>query len=243
MMKSTSQNTSIVCVVRNRNDILADSFVNWLRFDVPEFLIVDFRDGSCERAKTVVDRINDSRVRLIETLDEYQFHRTAAYNLGFSQATHPFILKLDVDYLLSDDFFERNTIDENSFISGHFINPVPSLTGLLYLHRNQFEMTNGFHERMLYYGREDVDFSDRLAASYVRHPFVLDTVVHKEHSDTLRIQSWGSCSPEWEREILMAGLKMNELIEKAVPWSTECQRAQWNVNSSDGIHSVAVRTF
>lgn len=242
-MNSTAENTTIICAVRNRNAILTDSLRRWLRFDVREVLIVDFRDESCERAAEVVDSMQDPRLRLIETVHEYDFRRSIALNLAFVNATSPFILKLDADYLPEDDFFQENRIGEASFISGFNGQSSEYLTGLLYAAKSQLEQINGYHEDLYYYGREDIDLSERMAVLYERYGFKENSIVHKPHSDTLRTQHCGSCLPKYQREILDRCVLLNRLITIASPWGPERRRVQWSLSELEKNRFLAVRSF
>ncbi len=243
-MRSDVRNTSLVCAVRNRNAILEDSLRNWLRFDVPEIVIVDFRDDSCERVWDIVRRLDDPRVKLVETTGEYHYHRTVALNLAFSQATHPFVLKLDADYILQPRFFELNQVDEGMFVSGgDEENHSDFLTGLLYVRRTRFEESGGYHEKMFYYGFEDRELSQRLGLRWRRSNFKPSSVYHKPHSHALRLASVGTFAEDQEIHLLYAQMALNRLINQGMPWNSECKRVKWRVVRMPEPRYAASRDF
>lgn len=110
-------NISIICACKNRYDALRICLQSWLYFnEVKEIVIVDW--SSDEPIDHLVDL--DSRIKVVRVDGEKYFNLSQPLNLAASIATQEYIVKFDCDYLLNPylNFFEKFSIDENSFISG-----------------------------------------------------------------------------------------------------------------------------
>ena len=181
--KAGLHNTTIVARIRNRNSIFADTLPNWLRFNVP-IILMDWRDEGCESAYDIVKGIPN--ITYIETKHEYMFYQTAAWNLGISQVKTDYVLNVDVDDLLHEDFFEVNSINGNEF---SYFAPTECnrhLYGLSWFSKQAFETVNGYSENMLYMQYGDSDFYKRLeSAGYTRKHMIDGTATHKPHDDEL----------------------------------------------------------
>ena len=219
--------TSIICGIRNRNQILAQMLPNWLNFPVQEIVIVDLRDNGCECAWDVVKNIQDSRVKVFQTNYEYRWSHGIACNLGISMAQHPYILKLDVDYELRRDFFEQNVPEENTFIQ-KWSN---QNTGLFYLKKSMWAAINGFDEDMPFWGHNDIDFRDRLvAAGFKRKDWVRGSFRHKPHSMDMRATQFSRKIQGNTWDMLLRVAKFQEFLSLHSPWSPEAMRIRWVIS-------------
>lgn len=94
---------SIVTAARNRTAQLRSTAASISRFGThSEHLIVDW---SSNPPITVDDLPTDPRVRLVRVEGERFWWLSRAYNRGFREAAHPWILKADADALLEEPFF------------------------------------------------------------------------------------------------------------------------------------------
>lgn len=64
-------------------------------------------DWSSNPPITAVDLLSDPRVRLLRVEGERHWWLSRAYNRGFHEAAHPWILKADADALLEESFFRH----------------------------------------------------------------------------------------------------------------------------------------
>ena len=262
MLKDKS--TSIVTIIRNRNNVLRKTIHNWLKFDIPEIIIVDFRDDSCESVWDIIKPLNDSRIKVIETKYEYRFILGVAANLGFTYTTFPYVLKLDVDYLLSDDFFIQNTIRENEFVTGYWKDPT---SGLLYTEKHWWNLCNGYNENILYWGADDVDLYSRMRQQKLVHKYVVkDTITHQEHAVTLSLIHQFQWLPSnilndkvgnhyyMDKEqydvsnVGVINLKnqvqwFTEHLLKLIPWTPDVLRIQWKLEEIEPNRYLAIRSF
>jgi predicted glycosyltransferase involved in capsule biosynthesis len=240
--------TSIVCPIRNRNERLRDVLANWLSFQIPQIVIVDLRDDGCETAWDVVKEFNDSRIKVIETKYEYRWVLSIANNLGYVNCNHEYILKLDVDYVLSEDFFEKNIPSYSSYVCG-IGNEYPdkwNLYGLMYVGRQLWGAVGGFNENMIYYGREDEDFADRLSKMGLhRQLFRQDTVKHIPHTIALSlVHQIGTLNKNNDKEkdhIRYVFVEINKIIAQNFAWSNVAKMARWDISELDFNRYLAIR--
>jgi len=231
--------TTIVCRIRNRNEIFADSIQNWLRFSVSEIIIVDFRDDGCQSVWNVVKEIDDQRIKVIETKYEYMFLPTIAWNLGLSQATSEYIFMLDVDNILHDHFFEMNVLGGTEFICGK---PVHHIWGSCLCRKASIDVVNGFNENCLYMGHGDTDLFNRMvAAGYSMQTFAAHTLYHKEHVKDLTIcnqirQKSGDATKLWFQM-----MHLNRTLSSELVWTTDSPRTRWNLEKLEPRRWLAIR--
>ena len=235
--------TTIITRIRNRNSILSDTLHNWLQFNIP-IIIVDYRDDGCELAWDVVKSYKDN-VTVIETKYEYNFNPAHAWNLGISQCQTEYVLLLDIDDILTHDFFDKNAPIDGCFISGWGKH---SLFGVCYIKKAYFDKSGGFNENMLYMGNADQDLYKRLEALGYRQMLVLSsTAHHKDHPRNLTIinsfQDASTIVPE-EHAWHHLRNKMNELngsIMDLVPWSIKSKRCKWTLTEIEQNRLQAIR--
>ena len=240
---SREHETSIVVGIRNRNQIFADTIKGWLKFNVPEIIVADFRDDSCESVWDIIKPLNDPRIKVIETKYEYRWSSGIARNLAASMATSPFLLFADVDYGFSPDFFTENTLDDFDYI--HNIDR-GERSGLLYIHKSMYDYVNGNNEDLIYFGATDTDIVVRLKRHFGdTRRFAEHTMWHKEHPMRLRCcnqlqqKTW---LQEWQAHTMKDKTsELNHWIRTNIPWTRDCNRIQWNVEQIEENRYLAIR--
>jgi hypothetical protein len=220
---------SICTAIRNRNAIFGSTIYNWLRFDIPEILIVDFRDDSCESVWDIIEPLNDSRIKVIETKHEYRWVTAIARNIACKYALYDKMLMLDVDYILSKNFLDKHDIDDTKFISGDSIKDERS--GLVYLTKNQFNAVNGYNENLMYWGYADTDIYDRLSkAGFLQEYADLNYVVHQPHSQSMSFENQICLNNIPSKGMLV---QFNRQLCNSIPWTTQSNRIKWLLNHTD----------
>jgi len=223
------KNISICAAIRNRNEIFRSTFQNWLRFEISEILVVDFRDVSCESVWDVVEPLNDPRIKVIETKHEYRWVTAIARNIACKHAAFDKMLMLDVDYTLSENFFERHGVEDNKFISGDQCKD--SRSGLVYLTKNQFEAVNGYNENLMYWGYADTDLYNRLSqAGFTQEYADLRCVTHQPHDISMSFENQIRLNNIPSGEMLV---QFNRHLCNSIPWTPQSKRIEWSVNQTE----------
>jgi len=245
---SIAEQTSIICIVRNRNHQLKRVLNNWLAFPVREVVIVDWRDDGCESAWDIIEQYNDPRIKLIETKYEYRFTKASALNLGITHGvTSPYFLLLDVDYIISEHFFQFNSPEHWQYITGgsvgtsHYQNRY-CMCGLTYTTKQAFYKVGGFNENFIYYSQEDDDFCDRLnQAGLEQRPVRMQDVYHLPHEIHRSIESQVHLGGSNITSHNLGFKWFNEYIEKHLMWSDKAPRTQWNITPISDQRYLAIR--
>lgn len=226
------EKTSIATCTRNQNDALALSLENWLRFDVREIVVVDFRDNSCESAASVVDRFNDSRIKLVETLHEYRLIPTPAWNLAISCAEGQFLLRMTSGTLLHEKFFGETKLGEREFACD---TPPAPREGFLFIEKRHWEEIGGYNENMTYLGHEEPDIRERLERNGmisvpVREGLISHAIVDRQE-EFLRKSGTvvGDCDEENAGKVLAAFRDANNFLRNTFPWGAESVATAWNL--------------
>lgn len=110
-------NISVICACKNRINALKVSLSSWLLYDdIKEIIIVDWNSDEPINYLTKID----PRIKVVSVPDQKYFNQPQPLNLALSLATGDYILKVDTDYLINpyENFFEKYTVNENSFVSG-----------------------------------------------------------------------------------------------------------------------------
>ena len=232
---------TIVTRVRNRNHILKDTLSNWSQFNVP-IIVVDFRDDGCESAWEVAE--GNDLVRVIETKYEYMFLPNHAWNLGLSQVQTDFVLVIDVDDVITPDFFAINRLDDASvFFTGcDFTDSTRTgLYGVLYINTKHICDIGGYNENLIYMGYGDIDLCNRLKESGLRSQ-VIDkkTMQHKRHAPNLTMKNQIVGFDDSKREVRRLACSFNTQLAKLVSWDGS-NVTQWSLFELQRNRLVSVR--
>ena len=158
-------------------------------------------------------------------------------------------------------FFATNIPSYSSYVSGidktlkiwHYF-------GLVYVGRQFWGCVGGFNENLIYYGRDDEDFADRLSATGLhRDIFDRTSIYHIPHGDEDRIggqihlketvsRDEDDDDQEKARLVSVADLRymfttMNEQIETQLPWSNRSRKIHWDISEIEPNRLQAVRQF
>jgi hypothetical protein len=177
---------SVFTACMNRNENLVRALPSWLAHDeIGEVVIVDW-SSKTEVADSIAN-VLDERVKVIRVSGELHWVYTLPFNLAAKHTSKQYLLRLDSDVVLREDFFRAHQFDYAKYMRG---NPEEDkgLTGMLYVHRDHFFAVNGYNEFLRSYGWEDIDLFGRLEAERgLRHNFFSSgTAYHIPHSDEER---------------------------------------------------------
>jgi hypothetical protein len=166
---------SIVTAARNRSGQLRRTAASISRFGShAEHLIVDW---SSEPPIRAADLPADPRLRLLRVEGERQWWLSRAYNRGFREAAHPWILKADADALLEEPFFRCFDPAAAHLQIRHIPGGLAGQgnledLGLFAVGAEVLREVGGFNPWLLGYGFDDIDLFERLfllPGTTVRH--------------------------------------------------------------------------
>jgi len=188
-----TEGISIVTACMNRNENLMKCMPSWLRLSaVSEIIVVDW--GSSKKVEQSLRErgIADNRIKVIRIEDQDTWILSHAFNVGLSQVRRKYILKLDCDILLKDDFLEKNppctrkfyagnwrvaTSDDEKRLNGSFLAPTQNIRSIGY-----------YNEEITTYGWDDCDLYQRLEILLVRSVFDFTTITHIKQEDDSRLK-------------------------------------------------------
>lgn len=178
---------NIVTAVMNRNEQLAEALDNWFTGDL--ITVVDW--SSPEPIKP------DPRMLLIRINGEEYFNSGRAFNLAIISAPGFDIIKMDVDYRITDPkFLQDHRPGPYEFVTGSYQLARESneryLNGFLRVEYLDFYGVEGYREDLEQYGWDDDDLYNRLTAAGLRRKYIRPGggLIHVPHSDELRVQNF-----------------------------------------------------
>ena len=121
---------SVVIALYNKEKSVKDTINSVLAQTFPEFEIVVVNDGSTDNSASLVEAINDSRIRVIHKKNEGV---SAARNRGIKEAKYPWIAFLD-----GDDLWKNNHLEEVSKMMKTYPDKKAFATSFEYSDKRQF---------------------------------------------------------------------------------------------------------
>lgn len=185
-MNTIQNGISLVVVSMNRTHHLLQSIPSWKRalerIDEPyEIIVLDW--GS------TIPIINTWKIILIRILKKY-WHLSLAYNIVLQFTKYNKILKLDADSILYDNFFKKNILEPNTFLTGNWKlakNENEShVNGIVYIYRELIFKISGYNEMIQTYGYDDTDLYERAAVLAQHKNLDPETIHHIPHNNKLR---------------------------------------------------------
>jgi hypothetical protein len=237
-MQANKHNTTFVVRTRNRNKQLLHTLPYLLKWEMP-IIICDFRDTGCERAVWVVRQLFmegkvNSSINIIETVHEYMFLHGHASNLPITHVETEWVMRVDVDYILEDNFFDQQLPDNGQFA---YVDSFPNhacLFGLALFEKSAWNGINGYNENIIYPACEDRDFYDRLAKNKVKRTFLNpNTARHEHHNDAIRMESiiQSELPDLLARELKHNYDAFNRKLIDLIPWTRNSKRTAWSIES------------
>ena len=176
----------------NRTSNLISAINSWLPHKViKEIIIVDWSSENPCATDVLKAGVDDPRIKHVRVEGEEKWVLSFAYNLGADIARYPRLLKLDADYVLSQDFFLVNKLGSLSFRAGNWRRATKEnkyINGALYCWRDHFISVGGYNENIRDYGWDDSDLYDRLSyAGLKREDIHPASIQHLTHADKERV--------------------------------------------------------
>ena len=183
---------SIISACMNRNANLLKALKTWIALEeVDEILIVDWSSDRSVYRDIQQAGLLDPRVRVVRVDNQPRWVLTYAFNVGFRMARYSTILKADADITISKDFFERNSLARNQFVTGDWkiaAHNQEHINGFFFIHTEDLFKANGFNEFIDSYGWDDDDLYGRLEHLGMERVRVdASTIFHLHHEDAQRV--------------------------------------------------------
>ena len=161
-----SSNVSVITVSHNRTSHLVISALAISKWNIhTEHIILDWNSNP---PILISDLPSDPRIRLVRVENQDQWWLTKAYNQAAKYASGEWLLKVDVDCILDQDFFDafdprKASIQTCWNLSGlSKINSDPTSWGLFSVKRDIFVQCGGFNEFLFGWGFDDIDLYERI---------------------------------------------------------------------------------
>ena len=238
---------SLVTCCMNRNENLLKVLPSWLRHsEITEIVIVDWTSTVPISEDLAQHGIRDSRIRVVRVDGEPRWILSYAYNAGFRVARYNQILKVDADIVIEENFFDRNVLEEGTFIAGNWRTSSPDqvyTNGFFFTTRAGLYSVSGFNEFITTYGWDDDDIYHRMVLAGFRRVDVADKCIyHLDHSDEKRLgEITLQAVPKSAVETISTGtdymIRRNRYIAHVMPsWRKDSTHVGFEITTSeDGI--------
>jgi hypothetical protein len=179
--KETSRLTAIT-TCKNRLHHLKQTLPLLVKQPLTEVIVVDY--GCTQGTKDWVKE-HYPTVTIIEVLDDPGFNVARARNIGAKAATSPWLLFIDADILVGDDFddWSKNGLTPDNFYTTHHFGAT-DVSGTCFCTRQAFDQIGGYDEVFSGWGGEDDDLYIQLSKSgqqLQRYPETLfSAIFHSE---------------------------------------------------------------
>ena len=214
---------SILCGVKNRNEHLLQSYKSWLSCEcVNEVVIVDW--GSDVPISEKLEQHAKLKIVQINRDHSKYWAFSQAYNTAARFASGDLYVVMNADEILispeslcildkpSAEFCYEGTSWKSTKAHGVYF---------LYIRAATFWRINGYHEKIIGYGYDDVDLKRRL---------IKDGIKIKEAEANVEIEHIKHESVHQTREH-----SLNYGISWVYPWSTETKSIELDYTKKDGI--------
>jgi len=234
---------SILTAVKNRSENLGRVLQTWVQHDeVDEIIIVDW--SSDKSIKPIIDTYQNGKIFLFEATNQPYWHISIVMNLAFRLSSRTSIVRVDADVEIFPEFFERHKIEEGSYYAGFWnkarnINEA-SLSGFLFMRRDDFFTVNGYNEYIKTYGYDDIDLNERLEDSGLQRRLVdYDYIYHIPHENRTT-HSTGALKISDEARSKLYNQKNRHLVQK-LKWSNQQEMLTFRIETVDGHLAKAIQ--
>jgi GT2 family glycosyltransferase len=207
-MSKFVKTSAFVCCM-NRVENLQKSVESWLNtkyFD--EIIVLDYGSNT-----PIIDVWKNEIVSIYRESAKF-WHLTRAYNIAAQLTTGNVLVKLDSDYCLKENFFKTNILNTDEFLTGNGCR-TQSLWGFLMLYRQHFFEVNGYNERIIGWGHDDIDINNRLQKLGLKKKTIdIKNIRHLPHQSNKNLY----CS---KNEDINKTREQNIKIINDLPWTNK----------------------
>lgn len=200
-------NISLCTASMNRENLLEEALQTWIKLPFKEIIIVDW--SSTVSLNALVSKYQNGKIFLLRVNGKEKYNQSKASNLKVRFSTSEYVLSIDSDIKLSEDFLETHVPKYGFFFSG---TNNRSTTGTCMFSRDIFNITNGYNELMEGWGYHDTDFYNRLKLNNQKH-IVIDKnkIKHIDHDNISRTENYNIKNITFSNAV-------NTRVSKKTPW-------------------------
>lgn len=230
---------SIIAACKDRSTTLLQAVSTWLRADVQEIVLVDWSSSPSILSVLPQQLVQSPKLTLLTVSGQRHWVLSRAYNLAARAASYTRLLKLDCDTRLALDFFPAHPLPRSEFYSGDWrqlrseVTDELHVNGLLYVYRDDFLATGGYDERIVTYGWDDSDISERLSRIRRARRLNYDKVHHIAHNASLRVARQASILPPDNPHAAAVEIQRNRILltKFNLPlWRASALHTLWNIS-------------
>jgi len=178
----------------DRNGRVRKCLRSWVEWEgCHELVLVDWSSTRPVEEFLNKQNFNNKKIKIIRVDGEEYFSRSKSFNLAVRNCTYNNIIKIDIDYVLTD----KNILEEHlksAFQPKSFAHSSTGshLTGFCAFNRADFEKVGGYNEDLEDWGYEDEDLYSRLTKSglsefHIKKP--KNFLFHIPHSNALSVKN------------------------------------------------------
>lgn len=234
--RSISQGISLFTALKNRSDIFEEALKTWIiHKEIDEIVIVDWSSDNSQ--KPIIDKYQNGKIFLAEVKNQNEWVLSKAFNLAARLTSRNKILKIDSDVKIFPDFFEKNKLEKDCFLTGSWEKSrnenETHLNGALFIDRKDFFDVNGYNESLSTYGWDDTDLYSRIEKNGLTRNFIdLDSLYHIEHGGRMlnqikSIDFTNISDEEWARLNI---LKNRHIAYSLKEWDSSFPMAEFSVD-------------
>jgi len=202
----------------NREHLLEEALQTWVKLPFKEIIIVDW--SSTVPLNDLVSKYQNGKIFLLRVNGKEKYNQSKASNLKVRFSTSEYVLSIDSDVKLSEDFLENHVPENGLFFSG---TNNRSTTGTCMFSRDIFNIINGYNELMEGWGYHDTDFYNRLQLNNQKHILIdKEKLIHINHDDISRTENYDIKNKSFSNAV-------NKRVSKKTPWNISHKMEQQEV--------------
>lgn len=186
-------NVSVVCAVMNRPYRVIPCLRSWVDLKISsDVVVVDW--SSTKHVSDIIaeEEFNHSKLNIIRVDNQKKFNFGRAYNVAIDRCESDIVVKVDIDYVLTNQVKLTEVIDgidfDKQFLHG-------GGAGAHYLGFSCFDKTHGeiYNENFNGYGYEDGDLYKRFQSIGLEKkitPDIREIFYHIPHDNKLRVKNF-----------------------------------------------------
>jgi len=185
---------SVAVSVMNRNGRVVRCLSSWVEWEgCHELVLVDWSSTRPVEEFLSKQKFNNKKIKIIRVDGEKYFSRSKCFNLSVRNCTYSNIIKIDVDYVLTNKKILEGHLRSSSQPRSFAHSSTGShLSGFCSFNRGDFEKIGGYNEDLEDWGYEDEDLYSRLTKEglsefHIKKPKKF--LFHIPHSNSLSVEN------------------------------------------------------